>query len=110
MDTSFTGLIRPPVYTELIRPIDSGGLLNPATPDVFREQKEPDSEAPAILNFRVFRVEMNSVTRRGNKVRSIYYVRESHILTARDSALEQAGKRGLREIRVVKVSDPLKRG
>ncbi|KGA42351.1 hypothetical protein KU75_06480 [Pectobacterium odoriferum] len=107
MSTLFTGLIRPPVYIELIRPVDSDGLLNSVTPDLFREQGEPDSETPVILNFRVFRVEMNSVTRRGNKVRSIYYVRESHIITARDVAVKMAGKRGLRKVRVMKVSDPL---
>ncbi|HGG8753788.1 TPA: hypothetical protein ACJJZC_005231, partial [Enterobacter cloacae] len=81
MNTLLAGLIRPPVYTELIRPADSDGLSRPATPDVFREQPEPESKPPAV--YRVFRVEMKSVTRRGNRVRSIYYVRDSHILAAR---------------------------
>lgn len=76
-------------------------------PEVFGEHKEPDSERQIIKTFRVFRVEMRSVTRRGNTVRSVYYVKESHILAARDIAVTTAGKRGLRGIRVVKVSDPL---
>lgn len=105
MNTLLAGLIRPPVYTELIRPADSDGVSRPAMPDVFREQPEPESKPPVV--YRLFRVEMKSVTRRGNRVRSIYYVRDSHILTARDAAVRTAEKRGLREVRVVKVRDPL---
>ena len=107
MNTLLSGLIRPPVYTELIRPADSDSLSRPAVPDVFRELPEPESKRVVVHTFRLFRVEMNSVTRRGNRVRSIYYVRDCHILAARDAAVRTAQKRGLREVHVVKVRDPL---
>ncbi|MTH44727.1 hypothetical protein [Intestinirhabdus alba] len=105
MNTLLAGLIRPPVYTELIQPAKSYGLTRPATPEMFRKQPEPESHV--VRTFRLFRVELKSVTRRGNRVRSIYYVRDSHILAARDAAVRTAEKRGLREVRVVKVRDPL---
>ncbi|EBJ7765064.1 hypothetical protein CRW13_13565 [Salmonella enterica subsp. enterica serovar Senftenberg] len=107
MNTLPAGLFRPPVYTELIRPAQSYVLTSPALPDVFREQPEPESKLSVVHTFRLFRVEMKSVTRRGNRVRSIYHVRDCHILAARDAAVRTAQKRGLREVRVVKVSDPL---
>ena len=107
MEGLLAGLIRQPVYTELIRPVASEDLSRPALPDVFREQPEPESKRVVVHRHRIFRVEMKSVTRRGNRVRSIYYVRDCHILAARDTAVRTAEKRGLREIRVVKVRDPL---
>lgn len=107
MNTLLAGLIRPPVYTELFQTADSESLFRPALPEVFREQPEPESKRVVVHQYRVFRVEMKSVTRRGNRVRSIYYVKDCHILAARDAAVRTAQKRGLREIRVVKVRDPL---
>ncbi|EAW0428493.1 hypothetical protein FGP38_08950 [Salmonella enterica] len=107
MSLLLTGLIRPPVYTELFQPTDSDNLFRPAVLDALRGQTEPENKTPVVHTFRLFRVELKSVTRRGNRVRSIYYVKDSHILAARDAAVRTAGKRGLREIRVVKVTDPL---
>lgn len=107
MSLLLTGLIRPPVYTELFQPTDSESLFRPAVLDALRGQTEPENKTPVVHTFRLFRVELKSVTRRGNRVRSIYYVKDSHILAARDAAVRTAGKRGLREIRVMKVTDPL---
>lgn len=108
MSLLLTGLMRPPpVYTELIQTADSENLFRPSGLDALREQTEPENKTPVVHTFRLFRVEMKSVTRRGNRVRSIYYVRDCHILAARDAAVRTAQKRGLREVRVVKVRDPL---
>ncbi|WP_370604421.1 hypothetical protein [Citrobacter braakii] len=56
---------------------------------------------------RDFKVEMESFTRRGEPVYSVYYIRERHILKARDTARSKASGRGLRKIRVIKVTDTL---
>ncbi|HEF0026994.1 TPA: hypothetical protein R8G57_001492 [Citrobacter freundii] len=58
---------------------------------------------------RDFKVEMESVTRRGEPVYSVYYIQERHILKARDIARNKASGRGLRKIRVINVTDSLNR-
>ncbi|MRT11187.1 hypothetical protein GJV07_02640 [Enterobacteriaceae bacterium RIT711] len=55
--------------------------------------------------LRDFKIVMESVTRKGNPVCSVYYIAARHILTARDIALKTATKRGFRKIRVSLVTD-----
>ncbi|HBB4486938.1 TPA: hypothetical protein KBN74_002866 [Citrobacter freundii] len=107
MDSVQTARIRISPATCTVRNVGIHHSAHPVIPGVFREDKSPDNECQPVRTVRMFRVELKSVTRRGNRVRSIYYVKDSHILAARDAAVRTAGKRGLREIRVVKVTDPL---